>query len=128
MTFRVIQRASATLSHGMFNHTATWNWRSGCHDKEQSAADGKVRVVNSDGSLGAHATVIRDVDSCGTPDWQTRMQLLKSTALTVGIRNVLDQAPPLSLRTAGGGKQMGFDARYANPLGRTFYVNASCKY
>ena len=128
VTFRVIQRASATLSHGMFSHTATWNWRSGYHDKEQSAADGKVRAVNADGSLGAYATVIRDVASYGTLDWQTRMQLLKSTALTVGVRNVLDQAPPFSLRTAGGGNQIGFDARYANPLGRTFYVNASYKY
>ncbi len=128
VSFRVIQRASATLSHGMFSHTATWNWRSGYHDKVQTAADGKVREVKADGSLGDYATVVRDVGAYGTLDWQTRLQLLKSTALTLGIRNVLDKAPPFSLRTSGGGNQMGFDARYANPLGRTFYLNASYKY
>lgn len=42
--------------------------------------------------------------------------------VTFGINNLLDEEPPLSLRTSGAGHQVGWDPRYADAYGRTLYV------
>jgi iron complex outermembrane receptor protein len=47
-----------------------------------------------------------------------------SLALTLGISNVLDEEPPLSLRVSGAGHQLGWDPRYTDAFGRTFYLQA----
>ena len=41
---------------------------------------------------------------------------------TLGIKNLFDRDPPLSLQNGGGGNQIGYDGRYTDPLGRQFYV------
>jgi len=129
VTSRIVQRLAATLKHGpMFSHTLAWNWRSGYHDAVQTADGGAIKIVNADGSLGDYATVIRKVNAYSTLDWQTRAELMKNLAVTLGVKNLLDRDPPLSIRTSGGGNQAGFDARYSNPLGRQFYVTATLKY
>ncbi|MEJ6000802.1 TonB-dependent receptor domain-containing protein [Paucibacter soli] len=126
---RVIQRVTANLqTGGMFSHTLAWNWRSGYHDAVQDAGDGKVRSVNADGSLGAYASIVRDVQAYSTFDWQTRANVAKGITVTLGIKNLLDEAPPLSIRTSGGGNQIGYDGRYASPLGRQFYLSGSFSY
>ncbi|MDE1948996.1 MAG: TonB-dependent receptor [Burkholderiales bacterium] len=43
--------------------------------------------------------------------------------LSAGIRNLFDTGPPAS--NQGSTFQQGFDPRYADPLGRTFYLSAS---
>jgi iron complex outermembrane receptor protein len=47
----------------------------------------------------------------------------KGFGLTAGVRNLADRAPPLSYQDAQF--QSGFDPRYTDPLGRTFYVRGS---
>jgi iron complex outermembrane receptor protein len=47
----------------------------------------------------------------------------KGYALTFGIRNLADRAPPLSYQTTTF--QAGYDPRYTDVLGRTYYVRAS---
>lgn len=129
VTFRVVQRLAAQWqASDRFSHSLAWNWRSGYHDKAQSASGGKVREVNADGSLGAYASIERDVKSYSTLDWQTRLAWTPKLNFTFGIKNLLDQDPPFSLRTSGGGNQIGYDGRYANPLGRQFYLGAGYKY
>jgi iron complex outermembrane receptor protein len=34
----------------------------------------------------------------------------------------------LSLVVAGGGNQVGYDARYTDPLGRQFYITGAYKF
>ncbi|MFZ6654601.1 TonB-dependent receptor domain-containing protein [Undibacterium sp. TJN19] len=120
VAFRVISKLVTTLkTSDMFTHALTMNYRSGYHD-----APATVREVNADGSFGNFVEVRRDVSSYMTFDWQTRMQLRKNMAISVGIRNLFNVNPPLSLKE-GNGDQVGYDGRYADALGRTFYMTGS---
>jgi iron complex outermembrane receptor protein len=42
--------------------------------------------------------------------------------VTVGMKNLFDKDPPLSLQNAGGGNQIGYDGRYADVIGRVIYI------
>ncbi|WP_295747886.1 TonB-dependent receptor [Undibacterium sp.] len=129
VTSRVITRLAASLKVSeMFTHTLVMNYRSGYHDQVISADDESLKEVNADGSLGAFVGLTRDVGSYTTYDWQTRVGFGKNMILTAGIKNLLDTEPPLSIRTAGGGNQVGYDGRYASPLGRQFYVTGLYKF
>ena len=50
----------------------------------------------------------------------------KNTELTVGVKNLLNEDPPFSNQI--GTFQSGYDPRFADPLGRTFYVRATYKF
>jgi iron complex outermembrane recepter protein len=131
VTSRVIQRLAFNLRHGGpfgFTHGLAWNWRSGYNDQVQLDSDFTVNAVNPDGSLGDYVTVKRKVAAYSTFDWQTRVDVRKNVAITLGIKNLFDKDPPLSIRTAGGGNQIGYDGRYASALGRQFYVSGSLKF
>ena len=53
----------------------------------------------------------------------------KALALTLGIKNIFDTAPPFSIQNLDGtGNMRGFDARYADPLGRQFSLSGSYKF
>lgn len=123
VAFRVITRLATTLmTSDMFSHTMMINYKSGYHDHQAS-----VREVNTDGSFGNFVDLNRDVASYTTFDWQTRAQLKKNMTLTFGIKNLFDKNPPLSLKD-GNGDQVGYDGRYADAMGRTFYVTGSMKF
>jgi iron complex outermembrane receptor protein len=64
-----------------------------------------------------HVTSYTTVDGYGS--WQA----IKGLTLTLGVRNMFDRAPPLSYQT--GTFQAGYDPRYADPMGRTFYVRGT---
>ena len=51
---------------------------------------------------------------------------IKNTDLTVGIKNLFDTNPPYT--NQGTTFQSGYDPRYTDPLGRTFYVKATYKF
>ncbi|KQZ53472.1 hypothetical protein ASD92_10655 [Massilia sp. Root1485] len=51
--------------------------------------------------------------------WQQK----KGLGLTVGVRNLLDKDPPLSYQDYTF--QAGYDPRYTDPLGRTFYARVN---
>ncbi|MFO1340079.1 MAG: TonB-dependent receptor [Burkholderiaceae bacterium] len=61
-------------------------------------------------------------------DGQLRYSGFKSTMLKFGVRNLFDRDPPYS--NAGGGTnfQGGYDATYADPRGRFFYVAAEYQF
>jgi iron complex outermembrane receptor protein len=63
------------------------------------------------------------VTSYTTVDGYGSWQAIKGLTLTLGVRNMFDRAPPLSYQT--GTFQAGFDPRYADPMGRTFYVRGT---
>ncbi|RZT98226.1 TonB-dependent receptor [Rivibacter subsaxonicus] len=62
------------------------------------------------------------VKSYYTVDIYAGWQPLKGLSLTAGIRNLMDQAPPFS--NQAGTFQTGYDPRFTDPAGRTFYARA----
>jgi len=69
-----------------------------------------------------------NVDAHSVPSYTTMDSFIgwtqpKGYALTFGIRNMFDRAPPLSYQTATF--QAGYDPRFTDVLGRTYYVRAS---
>jgi iron complex outermembrane receptor protein len=40
------------------------------------------------------------------------------------MKNVFDKQPHLSLRESGAGHQVGWDPRYSDAYGRTYYLQA----
>lgn len=128
VTFRTISRLMLSLKSGALLNTMTLNYRSGYHDQPLSEDDAAVRIVNPDGSIGAVAAMRRDVGDYLTVDYQLKAAISRQLGLTFGVRNLLDKEPPLSIRNFGGGNQVGYDGRYTDPLGRTFYVTASYRF
>jgi iron complex outermembrane receptor protein len=129
VVFRVISRLVLSLkSSDQFTNSLTFNYRSGYHDKVLTADDGQLRSVNADGTLGGYIGMERDVASYSTMDYQLKANLMKNLTLTGGIKNLLNQDPPLSVRNTGGGNQVGYDGRYTDPIGRMFYITAGYKY
>ena len=53
-----------------------------------------------------------------------------SVPKSAGILNIADRSPPLSLVNSGTnkGQMIGYDDRYYDPRGRTFYVNGTLKF
>ncbi|AMP00733.1 tonB dependent receptor family protein [Collimonas arenae] len=127
VVFRVISRLAASWKQSdKFTHTLIANYRSGYHDETYTADDATVRIVNPDGSFGPYVAMPNhNVASYTTFDWQTKATLQKGLVVTAGIKNLFARTPPLSLVTAGGGNQVGYDARYTDPLGRQFYLTGS---
>ena len=119
VTFRFQGQLSGTLEYGRFAHTLAMNYKSGYGDAEGYAYD----------TVDAAWVLITDhrVSSYLTFDWQTKWNLNKQAALSVGIRNLLDTDPPLTLK-GDGGHMMGYDNRYTDPRGRFLYANLNYKF
>ena len=129
VTFRTISRLVLALkSSDWLANSLSFNYRSGYRDQPLTEDDAAVREVNADGSIGAVVAMQREVDDYLTVDYQLKANVNKNFLLTFGIRNLLDKDPPLSIRNAGGGNQVGYDGRYADALGRTFYLTANYKF
>ncbi len=121
VSFRNVVSASATLDKGNWSQTLRWNYRSGYkdihHDVDNCAVDDGVDCIDTQ----------LDVPAYYTFDWQTRWNAMKNLQLTLGITNLFDKKPPLSLRNTGS-HQLGYDPRYASPVLREFYLSASYKF
>jgi iron complex outermembrane receptor protein len=129
VVFRVVSKLVFALrSSDKLTNSLTLNYRSGYQDKPLTEDDAAVRVVNADGSIGGVVAMERKVRSYTTLDYQAKLNYIKNLTVTAGIKNLLDEDPPLSIRNSGGGNQVGYDGRYADPLGRTFYITAGYKF
>jgi iron complex outermembrane receptor protein len=125
VVFRWMSNLTASLQTGDWTNTLAVHYRSGYTDAPYSAGDGVVYLANPDGSLGAAVDLAaHGVPSYTTFDWQTEYRFNKALNLTLGIKNLFDRDPPFSLQTGGGGNMVGYDGRYADPVGRQFYVTA----
>ncbi len=124
VSFRNIVRASLTADAGKWTHNLAMNYRSGYKDVHYTVADCAVSVGDANGPC---ADVQLDVKAYTTFDWQTQFRLMQNLELTAGIINMADKEPPLSLRSAGS-HQLGYDPRYASPVGRTFYLSGNYKF
>ena len=115
VTFRWKGQWTNTLQTGNWAHAANINFQSGYKDfptEVENLANGETEVVRL------------KVKPYVTLDWQTAYTWNKQLTLSLGIKNVFDKEPPLSLRVKGG-HMLGFDYRYYSPIGRTFQARAS---
>jgi iron complex outermembrane receptor protein len=119
-------RLNAALTSGSFTHSLAMNFRSGYDD-----AEAEVEVLGpGDVRTGTFETVKLKIGNYVTFDWQTQWQVTKAISVTGGILNLFDKEPMLSLAQGGAGKgqMFGYDDRYTDVRGRTFYVNASLSF
>jgi iron complex outermembrane receptor protein len=115
VSFRHIVRWANTLDTGAFSNSLIASYRNGYTDAEATARN---LTTNKN-------EVIRlRVPSYLTWDWQGKWSVNKAVQLRAGIKNLFDRDPPLSLRNSSG-HQVGFDPRYADVYGRSFYLNGS---
>ena len=128
VVFRVQTHLSTTLQTGAFSNTLVVNYKSGYQDEAYPVGTA-VYLANADGSKGASTAFPGlHVASYTTFDWQGKFELTKAMVFTTGIKNVFDRKPPLTLQNGGGGNQIGYDGRYADPLGRSFYLTGNYKF
>ena len=135
-TFRWLLAASMSLETGKWTNTINVMFKPGYRDDvavvdpvNGCISDTCVRVAKPDGTYGSLRSVNRRVSDYGLIDWQGRYAWSKQLTLTVGVKNILDTNPPLSIMAMDGtGNMRGFDARYTDPLGRSFYATVSYKF
>jgi iron complex outermembrane receptor protein len=88
-----------------------------------------VRGALSAGLTGHYKSGYRDQDETSHVSSYSTFDLFaawgrpKGLGLTVGVRNLADRQPPLSYQTRTF--QAGYDPRYTDPLGRTFYARGT---
>lgn len=120
VTFRNQIRFGLTLEQEIFTHSLSANYKSGYIDQEQV-----INMLDSSGvpDFSTDTPVQLTVSDYYTINYQSAVKLMDDKlGLTLGINNVLDEEPPLTLRTSGSGHQVGWDPRYTDAFGRTFYV------
>lgn len=121
VSFRNVISALASLDSGSLTNTLRMNYRSGykdiLHDEDNCAVDDGENCI---------ATQL-DVPAYYTFDWQTTWKAMKGLSVTFAVTNLADKKPPLSLRNTGS-HQLGYDPRYASPMGRTFSLSAQYQF
>ncbi|RZT04248.1 iron complex outermembrane recepter protein [Duganella sp. CF402] len=127
VVFRVQSNLSLSLTTGKLTNTLTAHYKSGYHDQAYPV-DTAVFAVNPDGSVGESVAFAGLwTPSYTTVDWQGKYEFGRFT-LTAGIKNLFDRDPPFTLQNAGGGNQIGYDGRYADPAGRAFYLSGNVRF
>jgi len=123
VTFRNIINIANTFSHDNFEHSFNIYYRSGYQDQYHAGGGSRIRLA-SDINENFSGGVQLQVPSYATANFTTTYFVNDDLNMTFGINNVMDKTPPLSLRTGGAGHQAGYDPRYTDVLGRTFYISA----
>ncbi|MBD1582567.1 TonB-dependent receptor [Pseudoalteromonas sp. S16_S37] len=123
VAFRNIININNSLTHGDFTHDLNVKARSGYTDEVASthytiyeAAETIKNKVNGD-------FIQLEVPVYFTVDYRMSYAYGDNANFTFGIKNLLDREPPLTLNGEAG-HQVGYDPRYADPYGRTFYLQA----
>ena len=126
VVFRTQMRLSATLNTGAWTNTLAGNYKSRYKDQSFSAGEG-IYPVLADGTIAAKSVDFEglNVASFTTFDWQTKYDFSKKLSFTGGIHNMFDRKPPLTLQAQISGNSAGYDPRYADVIGRAFYVRGN---
>ena len=125
VTFKYQGRWSTTLKTGNFGNTLALNFKSGYTDQQQT-----VDVLDSSGAKTGTEDLTRHVKSYYSFDYNGSYDFNKTFGVSFGILNLFDQAPPFSLVTVGAnkGQQFGYDDRYYDPRGRTYFANLQVRF
>jgi len=123
VVFRNVANFNASLYHGNFTHTILTNWHSGYTDQMVTA---EITGTGVPLGQGPTTSVQLDIASYATTDYQFRWMLMDdSLGVNFGVYNLFDKQPHLSLRESGAGHQVGWDPRFNDAYGRTYYLGAS---
>ena len=129
VVFRTQMRILTSLQTGAFSNSLTANYKSGYLDEQfPSAASSPIYPASNTAYTTPVAFPGLHVHPFMTFDAQSKYQATKAVSLTVGVKNLFDRIPPLSLQTSGGGNYSGYDGRYYDILGRTYYVGGNYKF
>jgi len=123
VTFRWQAAFKAILKTGNWTNSLTVNYKSGHRDVVAN-----VEVLGpNDSPTGTFEDVQLKVKAYTTVDWQTQWQIMKNFGVTLGVLNLFDKDPPLTLSQGGAGKgqMFGYDDRYYDIRGRTIYGKAT---
>jgi len=121
--FRNVLRWFNTLNSGNWAHTVAVNYKSSYKDQSFSADDCLAVDAKTQDCVASN----REVESYMTVDYQARYVWNKALKLTAGVLNLMNEDPPFTLKT-NGAHAKGFDPRFADPRGRTIYINASYQF
>ena len=103
-----------------WTHVLIWDYKSSYLDQEQT-----VELLGTGVPIGQGPgyDVQLTVPSYDLWHYNVRWDTLDDRlGLTFGVDNILNEEPPLTLRTGGAGHQVGFDPRYTDPYGRTYWL------
>lgn len=123
VTFRNVINMNNTLIMGDFVHNLNMEYRSAYRDKYWAGGSSRIRLAEDFGT-NFDGGVQRLVPSYTTFNYQLAYEWNEHLNVAFGVRNLLDNTPPLSLRASGAGHQVGYDPRYTDVFGRTFYISA----
>jgi iron complex outermembrane receptor protein len=135
VAFRTLLRLQATLDSGAFSNTVAFSWKPGYTDQKYSEDDATIRnrdAANTSAFPSGQPGAFVGIEDWTVPDyytidWQGKLNVNKDLAITMGLKNALDRKPPRSIKTVSG-NMLGADPRYADVMGRTFYLGASYKF
>ncbi|ALV09065.1 TonB-dependent receptor [Roseateles depolymerans] len=101
------------------NVNAVWSYAS----KYSVGLTGHYKSSYRDDPNGDDSNIVA---SYTTWDLYGTYKPVKTLSLTAGVRNLFDRDPPLSFQQAVF--QAGYDPRFTDPTGRTFYVRGSYEF
>ena len=110
-----------TISHGNFVHTVNVMYKSGWLDAEFGDYLHASDLSSSDVSTQLA------VDNYVKVDYNVTYAIDSGMTVGLGINNLLDQEPPLSLGYPGG-HQVGYNARYYDATMRSVYATFSYQF
>lgn len=125
VSFRDVFKFTASLQTGAFTNTLSAKYRSGYADQAQTADGCAITLVDAMGDCVA--VLDWKIPAYTTFDWQIGYVVNKMIEIRGGINNLFDKKPHLSIGS-GGGHQVGYDPRYTDSFGRTFYLSADMKF
>jgi iron complex outermembrane receptor protein len=107
-------RHHATLdwSRGPWGATLAQTFQLGYKEDDPATCDPFTGVCTGSRRVGSYSVI----------DIQGRYVGLRNVMLSLGVRNLLDRAPPLSLGSSSF--QVGYEPAYGDPRGRIFYAAA----
>ncbi|WP_432382265.1 TonB-dependent receptor [Duganella sp. P38] len=105
-----------------WKHNASISWKKGAW----GATFANKYLSGYQDENGVDEQYYNKVKAYSTYSLSTSYTGIKNTDLTVGIKNLFDTAPPYT--NQGTTFQSGYDPRFTDPLGRTFYVKATYKF
>lgn len=118
VTFRNIARGTLSLDTGKLTNTLTVNYRSGYTD---------INATVRDVATNTNTRVQLTVPQYTTFDWQSIYTHNKALEVRLGVKNLMNKKPPLTLRDSSG-HQVGYDPRYHDVFLRTVYLQGSYKF
>jgi iron complex outermembrane receptor protein len=105
-----------------WKHNATLSWKKGVW----SASFANKYLSGYQDQNDVDAAYYHHVRAYSTYSMSGSYTGIKHTDLTIGIKNLFDSNPPYT--NQGTTFQSGYDPRYTDPLGRTFYIKATYKF